>query len=90
MSNSRAMATSLVGAKVDDVAGYLFFTEQGRMLSRRIEPALDDVARRLTGFRSTMHKTAEEASKGGNMLNEAMGDRQLPQPAAAQRQSWPF
>jgi hypothetical protein len=50
MGNSRAIAASLCGAVIGGVAGYLFFTEHGQMLCRRIEPAFDDVARELTSF----------------------------------------
>lgn len=74
MSNSRAMAASLVGAVVGGVAGYLFFTDHGRTLRHRIEPALDDLARNLDSFRLTVQKAGEVASDGWKILNEAMGD----------------
>ncbi|MCM3880999.1 MAG: YtxH domain-containing protein [Vicinamibacterales bacterium] len=74
MSNSRAMAASLVGAILGGVAGYLFFTDDGRTLRRRIEPALDDLARNLDSVRLTVQKAGGVASDGWNILNEAMGD----------------
>ena len=91
MANSRAMAAPLIGAVIGGIAGYLFFTEQGRTMRRQIEPALDDLARELNSFRSTVQKAADMASDGWNMLNEAMGDGG-PQPEryAAARQSSPF
>ncbi len=90
MRNSRAMAASLVGAVIGGVAGYLFFTEHGRTLRRRIDPALDDVTRELDSFRSTVQKAADVASEGWKMLNEVMGEGE-PQPQQyAARQSPPF
>jgi hypothetical protein len=76
MGNSRAIAASLFGAVLGGVAGYLFFTEHGRMLRRRIEPALNDIARELNSFRSTLQKASGMASEAWTMLNEAMGDGQ--------------
>jgi len=72
--NSRAMAASIVGAVIGGVAGYLFFTESGRRMRRQIEPALDDIARELNSFRSTVNKAAGVASEGWALLNEAMGE----------------
>jgi gas vesicle protein len=68
------MAAAVVGAVIGGVAGYLFFTEHGRSLRRSIEPALDDIARELNSFRSTVHKAAGVANEGWRLLNEAMGE----------------
>jgi gas vesicle protein len=68
------MAASLVGAMVGGLAGYLFFTDHGRTLRRRIEPALDDLARHLDSFRLTVQKAGEVASDGRKILSEAMGE----------------
>jgi gas vesicle protein len=76
MGSSRATAATLVGAVIGGVAGYLFFTDHGRALRRRIEPALDDIAREFNSFRSTVQKASGMASEGWKMLNEAMGDEQ--------------
>ncbi len=91
MGNSRAMAAAIVGAVVGGVAGYLFFTDDGRRLRKQLEPALDDFARELNSFRSTINKAAGVASEGWQLLNEAMGDSQAVQsryPSA--RQTSPF
>ena len=72
--NSRAMAATVVGAVLGGVAGYLFFTEHGRQIRRSIEPALEDLARELEGFRATMQRAAGVANDGWKMLNDAMSE----------------
>jgi len=91
MDNSRAVAATLVGAVIGGVAGYLFFTDHGRAVRRQFEPALDDFARELMSFRSTVQKAAGVASEGWKLLNEALGEGG-PQPPryTAPRQSSPF
>jgi gas vesicle protein len=74
MNNSRAVAATIVGAVVGGAAGYLFFTDHGRSLRRQIEPALDDFARELMSFRSTVQKAAGVANEGWKLLNEALGE----------------
>jgi hypothetical protein len=74
MNNSRAMAATVVGAVIGGVAGYLFFTDHGRSVRRQIEPALDDFARELMSFRSTVQKAAGVANEGWKLLNEALGE----------------
>ena len=90
MDNSRAVAATLVGAVIGGVAGYLFFTDHGRSVRRQFEPALDDFARELMSFRSTVQKAAGVASEGWKLLNEALGEGG-PQPPryTAPRQSSP-
>ena len=91
MGNSRALTASLVGAVIGGVAGYLFFTDEGRRLRRQIEPALDDIARELNSFRSTIGKAAGVANEGWKLLNDAIGESGRPAaryPSA--RQSSPF
>ena len=78
--NNRAVAATLVGAVVGGVAGYLFFTEQGRAMRRQLEPALDDFARELMSFRSTMQKAAGVASEGWKLVNDALGEGTAPPP----------
>ena len=74
MGNSRAMAAAIVGAVVGGVAGYLFLTDDGRRLRRQLEPALEDFARELNSFRSTIAQAAGVANEGWQLLNEAMGE----------------
>jgi gas vesicle protein len=64
----------MVGAVVGALAGYLFFTDRGRSFRRQLEPALDDFARELNHFRSTVSKAADVANEGWKLLNEALGE----------------
>ena len=89
MDNSRVVAATLLGAVVGGVAGYLFFTDHGRRLRRQIEPALDDFARELTSFRTTLQKATGVASDGWKMLNEAL-EETGPAPRYPGRQTSPF
>jgi gas vesicle protein len=72
--DNRALAATLAGAVIGGAAGYLFFTERGRSLRRQIEPALEDIARELISFRSTVQKAAGVANEGWKLLNEALGE----------------
>ena len=91
MRNSQAVTAAIVGAVIGGVAGYLFFTDEGRRLRRQIEPALDDFARELNSFRATVTKAVGVAGEGWKLLNDAMGEGGRPAaryPGA--RQTSPF
>lgn len=81
---SRAVAAMTVGAVIGAAAGYLFFTDRGRVLRRQLEPALEDIARELGHFRGTVNKAAGVASEGWKLLNEALGDRDERYPGSHQ------
>ena len=72
--DNRAMAATVVGAVIGGMAGYLFFTDQGRRMRRQLEPALEDFSRELMSFRATVQKAAGVASEGWNLLNDALGE----------------
>jgi len=73
--NTRAMVAAIVGAVIGGVAGYLFLTENGRTLRRRqIEPALEDLARELSGFSATLQKATGIASEGWKLIGDALGE----------------
>ncbi len=91
MRNSQALTASVVGAVIGGVAGYLFFSDEGRRLRRQIEPALDDFARELNSFRATVSKAVGVASEGWKFLNDGLGEGGRP-PARypSARQTSPF
>ena len=89
--NSRAAArATIAGAVIGGIAGYLLFTDAGRELRRRLEPALEDYARELNGFRTTLPKAAGVASEGWKLLNDAMEPGVIDSRFSSQRQSSPF
>lgn len=71
---TRACAASMVGAVIGAAAGYMFFTDRGRALRRRMETALETLAPELSNFSGTINRTAGAASEGWKLLNEALGD----------------
>ena len=80
---SRTMTATMTGALLGGVVGYLFFTAHGRSLRRQIEPAIDNLARELEGFRTTVRKAAGVANEGWKLLHEAIGEespRRYPTP----------
>ena len=70
---SRTMAATIAGAAVGGVIGYLFFSPNGRAMRREIEPAIEDLARELVSFRTTVQKAAGVANDGWRLLNEVTG-----------------
>jgi gas vesicle protein len=88
--NSRAVVAAVVGAIIGGVAGYMFFTEEGRRVRRSIEPALEDFARELSSFRGTLQKAAGVASEGWKLLNETLGEGGQPRRFPSTHQSAPF
>jgi hypothetical protein len=90
MNNSREMAATIVGALIGGVAGYLFFTERGRGVSRQIEAALEDFSRDFRSFRNTVQEASGAAREGWKLLNDTLGENGKP-PARHQRgQTAPF
>ena len=71
----RAFVAAAVGAVAGGIAGYLLFTDRGRELRRRMEPAIEDFARELVQLRGTVNRAMGVASEGWNVLNEALGER---------------
>lgn len=71
-------AATTIGAALGALASYLFFTEPGRALRRRLLPALDEFEHDLNHFRSTIARTAGVAGEGLRMLNEAIAEASAP------------
>ncbi len=78
---SRVMTSAVVGALVGAAVGYLFFTERGRGVRERIEPAMDDLRNEFARFQRTFEKVGEMASEGLRVCQEfsaARADSQYP------------
>ncbi|HUR34771.1 MAG TPA: hypothetical protein VM032_13305 [Vicinamibacterales bacterium] len=86
----RAIVAAVVGGVAGGIAGYMLFTERGRDLRRRIEPALEDFARELLELRGTVNRALNVASQGWSVLNDALGERTGSTPFPAHHQSDPF
>jgi hypothetical protein len=67
-------AATVIGGAVGALAGYLFFTDSGRSLRRRLEPALVNLAREVDGFRQSVFATAAAAGGGWRMLTDFIGE----------------
>jgi gas vesicle protein len=64
------VAGAVVGAIVGVAAGYLFFTESGRQVRDRLEPAVDEMRREFGRFQKTVEKLGEMADDGIRAVNE--------------------
>jgi hypothetical protein len=64
------MTSAVVGALVGAAVGYLFFTERGRGVRDRIEPAMDDLRNEFARFQRTFEKVGEMASEGLRVFQE--------------------
>ena len=67
---SRVMAGAMVGALAGAVAGYLFFTDRGRELRDKLEPAINDLQREFTRFRGTIEQFGHLATDGLRVVEE--------------------
>ena len=67
---SQVIFCAALGALVGAAAGYLFLTNDGRVLRDRLEPALDDVRREFVRFQKTIEKAGELANDGLRVVNE--------------------
>jgi gas vesicle protein len=67
---SRVMASAVVGALLGAAVGYLFFTERGRSVRNRLEPAMDDLRHEFGRFQHTIEKVGEMASEGLRVVQE--------------------
>ena len=86
---SQAIAATVVGAVLGGMAGYMFFTDNGRTMRRQLEPAIDDFSRELASFRGTLQRAMGVANEGWKVLNEALGE-DVGQRRPATRQTTPF
>jgi gas vesicle protein len=71
VNESRTMVTgAIVGALVGAAASYLFFTEGGRQVRTRLEPAVDDLRQEFGRFQKTIEKLGAMANDGIRAVNE--------------------
>lgn len=70
--NERTAVTlgAVIGALVGATATYLFFTDRGRQVRDRIEPAIDDLRREFTRFQGTIEQLGRMASDGMRVVEE--------------------
>ena len=71
---SRVLLSTLLGAALGGVAGYLYLTEQGRHVRGQIEPTLDGIMTELEKARATGEKVREVAREGQRTLNDLIGE----------------
>ena len=69
-------AGALIGAVVGAAAGYLFFTERGRVLRDRIEPTFAELEREFERFRGTIQQVGRMAGEGARVVQEFTSARQ--------------
>jgi gas vesicle protein len=68
-------AGALVGALVGAASTYLFYTDAGRVMRDRLEPAVDDLMREFQKFRRTLEKVGDMANDGLRAFNEFQSAR---------------
>lgn len=84
------MTVTIVGGVVGAVTGYLFFTESGKSVRRRLEPALQDFARELLTFRRTVETTLGAVAEGWHSVSGALAAEQTSPADRRDRQTAPF
>ena len=67
---SRVMSAAVLGAICGAAVGYLLFTDQGRQLRERFEPAIDDLRREFGRFQGTIEKFGALANDGMRVMEE--------------------
>lgn len=70
---SRVLLTTILGAVVGGVWGWLYMTENGRQVRSQIDPKLDDFIHELQRIRGTVNKARTAANEGWRSLNEITG-----------------
>jgi gas vesicle protein len=68
--NRVVIAGAVVGALIGAAATYLFYTDAGKHVRERLEPAVDDLRREFGRFQKTIEKLGEMANEGLRVVNE--------------------
>jgi gas vesicle protein len=61
---------AVLGAAIGAAAGYLFFTERGRVVRDRMEPFVNDLRQEFTRFQGTIKKVGDMANEGMRVVQE--------------------
>jgi hypothetical protein len=61
-----------IGALMGGVAGYLLFTERGRVLRNDLEPRLNELAGEIHRLRLTFDQTRAAVAEGWQSVNQLM------------------
>jgi len=64
------MLGAALGAVCGAAAAYLFFTDRGRGVRDRLEPAVDDLRREFMRFQKTIGKVGDLAHEGLRAMEE--------------------
>ena len=67
---SRVCLGATLGALCGAAVAYLVFTERGRELRERIEPAVDDLRHEFGRFQKTIAKVGDLANDGMRVMEE--------------------
>ena len=71
MNESRVVvAGAIAGAVIGAAVSYLFFTQAGRNVRDRLEPAVEDLRREFARFQKTVEKVGNMANEGLLVVNE--------------------
>jgi len=82
---SRVVAGAMVGALIGAAAAYLFFTDRGRVVRDRLEPAVDDLRQEFARFQRTVEKVGTMATEGMRVVQEFNAARSQAQFPSADR-----
>jgi hypothetical protein len=65
---------AVIGAALGGMAGYLFLTEPGSRLRRRLEPQLGEFVRELQALQGAVLRARDAASQGWRAAGETGGN----------------
>jgi len=79
---SQVVAGAVIGALVGAAAAYLFFTDGGKHIRDRMEPAVEELRHEFARFQKTIEKLGDMANEGVRVVNEFQAARQSTFPQA--------
>jgi gas vesicle protein len=90
VTDRQIVAATMVGAALGAIAGFLFFTDRGRILRRQIEPALEDFVRELGSLRGTVQRAADVAGESWRLFSDVIREPAQPSHRFPGGQTSPF